>query len=508
MATRRPATARTEEEERQPLRPAGSPVASAPEAESSAPVVAAADLYRVWKLAAGETVAALGVGVGDLLVLVLTRAALPDDLAGLAFVMMFEEWAIMTACALVNGMAVALIEAVSGGKAAEARRSRFAVLVAALAASVVTAGMLLVGQGPAVAWLGLAPGARAVVERSAVAVSLAVAPSIMARLLEVLLGAIDEAEQLVVVGVLEMVAKLAVFAALQPTLGVGAYAWASIASALVASIAAAALLARAEAGGEPRPRLSDVGVDAGGKAWALTLSLFLSLGLPSMVSVCVDLFSHYFVVIVAGSISVAEVVALRIAEGCVWPVLTTSSAVLESVAAMAATRVGEGDVAGGLRSLRLAWGLVVLATAAVASVVLVLPAELLALPFYDECGTAACHKSVELGRWVTIIALVVNVLDSARGADMLMLRCLLDSAAPAAVHAVSVAAVGVPLGLALAIPAGWGSIGTVLGRGVAMAVAAVGTRWLLNRALRSALEAAKDGPDSPAAIGFDGDSTV
>lgn len=508
MAARRPAVTESDDE-MQPLKLVeGSSVSLAPGEDLGAPRVAAAELYRVWKLAAGETVAALGVGVGDLLVLVMTRSALPDDLAGLAFVMMFEEWAIMTACALVNGMAVALIEAVGGGKAAEARQARFAVLAAAVVVSALTAGLLLVGQGPAVTCLGLAPEARAVVERSAFAVSLAVAPSVLVRLLEVLLGAIDEAEQLVIVGVTEMVVKLATFAALQSSLGVGAYAWASIAAALVAALAAGTLLVRAEAGGEPRPRLSDVGVDTSGKAWSLTWSLLLSLGLPSMVSVCVDLFSHYFVVIVAGSISVAEVVGLRIAEGCVWPVLTTSAAVLESVAAMAATRVGEGDVAGGLRSLRLAWGLVGLATAVVASLVLVLPAEMLALPFYDDCGTPDCHKSVELGRWVTIIALVVNVVDSARGADMLMLRCLLDSAAPAAVHAISVAAVGVPLGLVLAIPAGWGSIGTVVGRGAAMAVAAIGTRWLLNRAMRSALEAEKDTSASPDAVGSDGDSTV
>lgn len=87
---------------------------------------------------------------------------------------------------------------------------------------------------------------------------------------------------------------------------------------------------------EDGPRYTDLWIPCDEKSWVKARDLVLVMGLPSAGYVSVELLSHYFIAVVAGTVSASEVVALRIVEGFMWPAQLITMSVLEAVAARTA----------------------------------------------------------------------------------------------------------------------------------------------------------------------------
>ena len=212
--------------------------------------------------------------------------------------------------------------------------------------------------------------------------------------------------------------------------------------------------------------------------------MFLELGLPSAAYVVVELMGHYFIALVAGSVGTSDVVALRIVEGPLWPVLVFTMAVLESVAARASVLVAEGRASVGHELMVVARNLAWLGTGSLFLLACVLPASVLAYPFYDECPQQDCKHAVELARVITIISSVSLAVDAVRIADQLFLRTMFETSEPLIAQAVTTTA-GMALGWVAASPdlLNLGTVGAVVARGVGALAGALWMRLVLNRAL-------------------------
>jgi hypothetical protein len=167
----------------------------------------------------------------------------------------------------------------------------------------------------------------------------------------------------------------------------------------------APLAAHGDASEKP-PTFVDLWLPCSAADWSGAVTMFLELGLPSAAYVVVELMGHYFIALVAGSVGTSDVVALRIVEGPLWPVLVFTMAVLESVAARASVLVAEGRASVGHELMVVARNLAWLGTGSLFLLACVLPASVLAYPFYDECPQQDCKHAVELARVITIISSV------------------------------------------------------------------------------------------------------
>jgi len=170
---------------------------------------------------------------------------------------------------------------------------------------------------------------------------------------------------------------------------------------------------------EAGPRHTDLWIPCSREAYIEAYHAILLLGLPSAGYIITELLGHYFILIVAGTVSEADVVALRITEGLMWPALVITLSVLEAVAARAAVYVAAGKLDDATTLQFRARALVCCVIGVITLAELLLPADILAYPFYNECeGTdGECAMAVALGKPLSIVALATLAVDAFRLSD-------------------------------------------------------------------------------------------
>jgi len=275
------------------------------------------------------------------------------------------------------------------------------------------------------------------------------------------------------------------------------------------------------------PRYTDLWVPLDWDALRNAGGLIMTLGVTSSTQAVVEVLSYHFVIVMAGTVSTADVVALRITEGLMWSVVLVGGSILEAVSARAVTYVGRGRPKDAsvlmTRSRNIVWAMVL--SLLVACVLM--PATVQAFPFLDECdeyevededtggalpqasssSSSACGTAVSLAKPITVVSLCILLVDMFRQSDQMLLRTRTETVEPLLVQAVSVMLGsglgwwlvhdgGVGFGVVGTLSGGafgglgMGTMGAIVGRGVGALVCASGMRWLLERALEAEARAA------------------
>lgn len=155
------------------------------------------------------------------------------------FVTIFEELSVLIVAAMSSGVAISLIEYIEANDAMGAAASRLGITVSAFTSVIIGMIIIIVVQPLMVRGAGLSSDAIAVVDAAVIPMCLTLLPATLERVLGNMLSAMDAFVGLALTGMSDAAVGVAVFAVLQPWMGVRAYPWASLLKSLVAMCVAA-----------------------------------------------------------------------------------------------------------------------------------------------------------------------------------------------------------------------------------------------------------------------------
>lgn len=154
----------------------------------------------------------------------------------MVFVTMYEELCHMIVGSMAAGIAIRLLEAIAAGNGKQAAEARLGILLATIV-SVVGGFIVLCFLQPVLSrQADLEPESLAIVDDAILPMCMALLPAALQRVSGNLLSAMEAYTGLLLVGLTEAIAGGSAYAALQPSMGVRAYPWASLLRSIVSCI--------------------------------------------------------------------------------------------------------------------------------------------------------------------------------------------------------------------------------------------------------------------------------
>ena len=240
-----------------------------------------------------------------------------------------------------------------------------------------------------------------------------------------------------------------------PALGVRGAAWATVLSRLymAAVLAAAVLLERHSAGAPPWRALLRVELRR--------LVRLAALGFPAAVQITLEVGVFAAATALAGRIDPVSLAAHQIALNVAGLVFMVPLGVASAGAVLVGQALGARDPAGAARAGWTALGAIAVVMAVVAVVFLTVP-EVLLTVFTRDAAV------VRLGTTLLAVAALFQMFDGLQVVATGVLRGAGDTRVPMAANLAGHWLLGLPVGYALALSAGWGVVGLWIGLSVGL----------------------------------------